>query len=159
MNLTTKLDLEREDMVAALLAEAWGCKVKKLGGYDTVDRLLIKDEKVKGVVEIKCRDVQFLVYPTLYLSVRKYIDLMRWANATRSLPFFVWGLNDGLYYWRLSQRLDGIVCDIKGRTDRGLENDLEPILQIPNALIKRVGPPSQEPAPIFNEEGQGEFAL
>ena len=144
MAFQTSDDLRKEERVARLLEQQWDCKMISIAGaMSPFDRMALRDKKPMAVVEIKCRTYPSNAFKTVFMSLRKAMDLITAKNALRSMGWrtaeavYVWKFADGkVGYLPLSDKdLDKYDVEMQGRTDRGAQNDIEPMVMIPKSVI------------------------
>lgn len=138
-----------EDQAAARLGVAWSCDVFRFAEFSPLDWYCSRGPQFIGVAEIKCRKVRLGAYPTIWLAVRKYHWLTLAAERHKCGAVFVVGYTDALM-WINASDIDARAENIRanaGRIDRGLANDVEPMIEIPVSSLLRV-PTVVEPEPI-----------
>jgi hypothetical protein len=148
-----------EDAVAARLAVIWGCDFTRYADNSPVDwycsrwnKFTRKSDQI-GLAEVKCRKIQFGQYPTIWLSQRKYHWLRVLSFDHKRPAVFVAGCLDAIAWIELGEikRYASHIV-IRGRYDRGLRNDVEPMLDIPVVAFHVVRPLTvvggEEPEPI-----------
>lgn len=139
-----------EDAAASALSRSWSCEFFRFADNSPVDWYCERDGHFIGVAEIKCRKVTLDTYPTIWLAVRKFEWLAIIAERHKCGAVFVVGYTDALA-WIEQSEIAAEVETIKraGRTDRGLRNDVEPMIEIPVSSLKRVVTVvREEPTPI-----------
>lgn len=129
----TAEDRERERAVFAAVGACWGLTACQYAGEaNPIDGYLADGDRVVALVEVKCRDVLEDTYPTVYLSVRKWLALLLGSMQGGVLPLFVVRFDDGAIRWLDVRTLPpGMPMLVRGRRDRGYENDREPVLEVP----------------------------
>lgn len=128
-------DLANEQQVAKFLSEKWGCTFKKLPISYHIDWVVMRD-KPQAFVELKCRKNESKKYPTLLLSLNKW---MRGKELSKELgiPFIVavkW--TDGVFFHTAGSA--DVSYGFGGRTDREDSQDIEPVVLIPVENFKRI---------------------
>jgi hypothetical protein len=126
-------DRELERAVAGAAFEPHGLSVRKLPLAYEVDFAVLRGERVIGVVEVKIRG---RAYETLMLSLHKLQALRRYAGSGLRAWLLV-SVPAGVYAKRI--RPDEPI-DVRwgGRTDRGDPQDVEPVVHLPMATMRRV---------------------
>ena len=129
-------DRAAEDRVAQFLEDRWRVKVGAYGPKSPIDRYLTRmvdgERKVAAIIEIKCRShaVDHPGYPTLYLSLQKYLNLWQAGWLAQVPAFYVARFTDEIRYINIEQIEPGDVW-IKGRRPRaGSANDQEPMIEV-----------------------------
>jgi len=131
----SQADLQNETQVAEHLNKAWSCKFHKLPMSYNVDWMIMRDKPV-AFAELKCRKNDSTRYPTLMLSLNKWVKGSQFANEL-DVPFFIicrW--TDGLFFHEVGST--PVTYGIGGRTDRGDSQDTEPVVYIPVESFKRI---------------------
>jgi hypothetical protein len=130
-------DLSNEKDVANYLADKWSCVFKKLPISYNVDWLLINNsETPKAFAELKCRNNESIKYPTLLLSLSKWMKGKELGKEL-NIPFIVivrW--TDGVYFHIAGKH--EVTYGFGGRRDRNDAQDVEPIVLIPTDTFKKV---------------------
>ena len=98
----TKANGEREFAVATMIEARWECEVHGYGDLSPFDWAIVKDGKVKALAEFKSRDNDSLKYKTIFVSLRKYIDIMRGAVAMKCKAFYIVEYHDQVKFLELS---------------------------------------------------------
>lgn len=134
----TEENLVKEREIADFIEVLWDAKLVKNPSSYRIDFGVIKKGCVKGWVEVKERKIGLTTYPTVILSLRKWMEGRNLAAGTQTRFFFVIQLLDGR-----------ILCtdettterDVKygGRKDRNDINDFEPVVHIPISDFKVLG--------------------
>lgn len=126
----TKEDRSRERSVADTLERAWKVKLVKLRPLAPVDFAVVRDGRVVGWVEIKCRQHELGRYPTLILSSDKALSGMERAERS-GLPWILCAqFTDAIAYTRMKPEYLNAIW-IRGRSDRADDYDIEPCVEIP----------------------------
>lgn len=127
---------EAENRVRQQLEERWRCTLHRYPYLHEVDWYAERDGRIVAYLELKCRTHRHSDYPTIYLSVNKYLTLAKLED--RGVPaFFVVQFTDSLRYIRIGQ-IAQVRMTRAGRRDRGGLNDLEPIMEIPVSDLELV---------------------
>jgi hypothetical protein len=122
-------DVANEEYVRGMLEQAWRCSIVRMPKFSPYDFYAHRDGQLTAILEIKTR---YKVYSTVFLSLRKYVDIRRAACAAGVPCLFVVNYpNDGgIFFYRVTDDLSGVLCTIAGRSDRG-RDESEPCLLIP----------------------------
>jgi len=128
-------DRVNETNVVSIIAPKWKCEAKKLPTSYFIDWVLMRDGKAAAFMEVKCRKNLKSKYPTLMLSLAKWMHGQQFAQAA-NVPFFVaveW--EDGIFWHKAGDV--PVTIGFGGRVDRGDDQDMEPVVFIPVAAFKR----------------------
>lgn len=131
----TQGDLDNEMNVEGLLADMWGCEIRKLPVRYTVDWAVIRNDRLKAYAEFKQRRHPSTKYMTFMLSHLKWCEGRKLADEA-GVPFLVIvRFEDGLFYHQAKS-----ACEIGwgGRADRGDSQDMETVVYIPCSQFKRI---------------------
>jgi hypothetical protein len=133
----SQTDLSNEKDVASYLSDKWNCLFQKLPISYNVDWLLIDTtEKPKAFAELKCRNNESTKYPTLLLSLSKWMKGKELAKEL-NIPFIVivrW--TNGVYFHVAGKH--EVKYGFGGRRDRNDLQDVEPIVLIPTETFRKV---------------------
>jgi hypothetical protein len=121
-------DRSREQGVADLLAEKWGCSIFKMPHLCSVDRMAVDEAEVKAWLEIKCRTNSFDKYPTYMISARKIHDGLHLSRITRVPFILVVSWSDCVKYIKVEKTYP---LRVGGRYDRNDALDEEIVCDIP----------------------------
>ena len=105
----TQDDLDREAAVVAVYAKIKGCEYEKLPIQYKADYAFLRDEDLKALVEIRCRNVSHDKYDTIMLSLLKWHDVNAMARAINVPAMFVVRYTDGIYSIPLREMPDEIT--------------------------------------------------
>ena len=124
-----------EDIVAERTAldracEIWKCTAEKLPIRYELDYLLLREGRGVAWLEIKSRTNARTAYPTYMISFGKIMAARRLSEASQLPSFLLVQWSDYCGYVRLDSLLD-FRTGVGGRTDRGDEQDIEPVALIP----------------------------
>lgn len=131
MILERPVDVENENAAATRLEAAWAVKLHRFPRLHSVDWYAERADELVGYVEIKTRTVTADHYPTVYLSMRKYLSLHWLEQATGIAGTFVAGFACGSLRWIRIRDVDARDVRIAGRSDRGRPEDREPMILVP----------------------------
>ena len=129
-------DLANEKEVASILSAKNGYVFHKLKIAYHVDWLIMENGKPKYVAEIKRRFNPSNQYPTLMLSLQKWMKGKEMA-AEMNIPFVLiirW--DDGLFFYKTGSST--VTYGFGGRYDRDDSQDQEPMVFIPVDKFKRI---------------------
>ena len=124
-----KFGLEAEKIIKKHLEETFGNLTKTEDPYHNLD---FYNDKV--YVEFKRRRCTYGQYPDLMFElckIEKGLELIE--EGVRI--FFVWGCNNGSYYWELKERDKEYFKAMGGRNDRG-KDEYKILAHIKNRYIK-----------------------
>ena len=133
--LETDRDVEIKNKAKVLIANAFHMDIQ-----DLYEPLYIVDwwAENERFIEFKARNHNRLKYPTLLLSLHKWMTLHHYVrNGFAAWLCVQW--QDGLYYMVINN-VSKIGCEYRsgGRTDRNIEGDIEPCVFIPVTKFKRL---------------------
>ena len=123
-------DRAAENAVAVVLEHAWQCEVRHFGAMSPVDWYILRGGRMVGIVELKVRKIESIRYPTVFLSVAKWLCLTKWADGLGVPAGYVVAYTDCVRFIYLAD-VDAKVNRMAGRKGRGAEHDIEPMLEIP----------------------------
>lgn len=132
----TSSDITNEEQVKAVLVSMWDVQFHKLPRFYFVDWILIQDGKAKAFAELKCRNNPRDKYPTLMLSLHKWMHGKAMAQEIDGAFLVIVRWEDGIYYHK--QGWCEVSYGIGGRTDRSDKEDVEPVVFIPIDSFKRI---------------------
>lgn len=131
-------DRASEEAVADVLARAWKCEIRHFADLSPLDWYGIRHNRIVGVLELKCRSHPIDKFPTVFLSVRKWLAL-QFASLGLAVPgIFVVQFADVLRWIPVADvdaravRLAGGVRRIKSASDT------EPLIEVPIAQLRAV---------------------
>lgn len=127
-------DLENEKTVRKILMQKWAVEMHKMPMAYHLDWMVTKDSKAVAFAELKCRDNSILQYPTLMLSMHKWMHGRQMAEEIDGSFLVIVKWIDGLYYHR--QGTAAVTYGVGGRKDRGDSQDMEPVVHIPTDSFK-----------------------
>ena len=131
----TQTDRDLEAQVAYQVAAKFGCIAERTPRMYQMDWLLI-NKTLRSFVEIKRRNVDHNIYPTLILSAHKWHYGCSMAERFGVTFILVIEYTDGIRYWETKD----IKPDVQmgGRCDRGDDQDMEPVIHLPIGLFKKL---------------------
>jgi hypothetical protein len=132
----TEQDLSREKFIGENLASFWNVNLHKLPRAYYVDWMVTKENKVKGFAELKCRSHNKGQFPSLILSMHKWIHGKQMAAEVDGSFIVVVQWKDGLFYHK--QGWCKVDYALGGRKDRGDSQDMEPVVHIPVNYFKTI---------------------
>jgi hypothetical protein len=136
MTFESAVDRNAEDATAIELEAAWRCELHRFGLLAPVDFYAERDGRMTGAVEIKCRTNSAGAYPTVFLSVRKWVALTLVGLGLGVPALFVVRFTDGIR-WIPVSRVDTTGPRIAGRPPRpGARHDREPVIDVPVAALQ-----------------------
>ena len=127
-----------EAEVAEVLAERWRARPYHYGKYAPLDWYFVRGEDVVAVAELKCRNIRWGDYPSIYLSYQKFLHLMFAYTYSQLAALYVIRSVDRLMYIPVED-IPAEPVQIRGRPPRpGAVHDQEPMLQISTSLFRPV---------------------
>jgi hypothetical protein len=132
-------DRRIEQEVANECAGAWDCTITSFGALSPVDWWAARDGRVIGVLELKARTHPITKYPTVFLSVRKWLSLQM-ASAGLLVPaILVVRFTDVGTRWVPLAEVDASKVRIGGgvRANKG-RHDIEPLIDVPCSLLREL---------------------
>lgn len=138
-----KEDRDAEDAIMAKCAFAWNCTIRRFGGLCPVDWYALREEgnrpvPLSGVLECKDRKHPFRQFPTVWISVRKWMNLTNNAPGLACDPIFVAGFTGGEIWWVNVWTVDATKNRMGGRRMMRTEYDYEPVIDVPLAQWKSI---------------------
>jgi len=136
----TPADLKNEEDVVAMLQKRWQCRFVKLPIRYHLDYVAVDGDKAIGFVELKTRNYSMAQIDSMggYL-----MSIGKWSSAKAlydcsGLPFvLVVKTTDGIYYSTFKEfKPDDVL--VRGRTDRGDWQDIEPCVLIKSNRFTKV---------------------
>ena len=133
-------DLQNEKGVASSLEKKWDCKFVKLPIRYHLDFVLTRGDKAVAYAEVKSRNYSMHDIGKMggyLMSIGKWSAAKQLCEAS-SLPFvlLVRAL-DGLYFARFTEFAPDDVL-VRGRTDRGDWQDIEPCVLLNTQRFKLI---------------------
>lgn len=115
----------------------WNCTATDKFSFSDLEAR--KDGELVAIVEVKNRRIRIADYPTIHVSEKKLYRCLDIAEQ-RSCGFvFAVSCETGLYAVSLVRfAVDRMNRKTGGRTDRGLTNDIEQLVEIPTELFFRL---------------------
>ena len=132
----SKKDLANEKEVAGFLSSKTGYVFHKLKIAYHVDWLVMDKEKPKYVAEIKRRLNHSSKYPTLMLSLQKWMKGKEMAAEMNIKFVLIIKWDDGVFFYKAKK--DDVTYGFGGRYDRDDSQDQEPMVFIPVSKFKRI---------------------
>jgi hypothetical protein len=114
----------------------WEVDFHKLPRAYHVDWMLTKRGEAKAFAELKCRNNPRSQYPTLMLSMHKWMHGKAMAQEIGGKFLVIVKWSDGIFYH--TQGWCDVTYGVGGRKDRGDSQDIEPVVHIPTDYFKRV---------------------
>jgi len=124
-------DEQNESAIAAELAAAWQCHIYAFGALCPVDWYAERHGRLVGLLELKTRSHIAAHFPTVFLSLRKWLALMMASLGTGVPALFIVRFADGTRWIRLAD-VEAHVLTIRG-THRiaKTRSDREPLIEVP----------------------------
>lgn len=126
----TEADHRNERAVAAELSEKFGCEVRCFGGRDEVDMYAVRNGRMSAIIELKTRKIHSTKHATVFLAMRKYLDMTRIGAAFAVPAIFVVKYEDCTKYINLSD-VDTSRHTMGGNSRNKAYNDIEPLIEVP----------------------------
>jgi hypothetical protein len=123
-------DLAAEKTALDKACEIWKCTAEKLPMKYELDYLLLREGTGVAWLEIKSRTNPRTEYPTYMNALTKIMAARRLSEASQLPSFLLVQWTDACGYIRIDSLLD-FTTAVGGRTDRGDEQDIEPVAKIP----------------------------
>ena len=127
----TKEDSLLEAKTANILEALWNCSLAKLPRLSPIDWLAMRDERLMGFVELKCRSHPSSRYRTVFLNIRKWESLTSIAYAANVKAIFVVRFLDSIFWKHLNRfeapgpvKMAGCTRIVKSSTD------MEPVFDV-----------------------------
>lgn len=133
----TAEDEKREREVATIIEQEWDCKLRKFGKLDPIDFWAERDGYVVAFFEIKCRNISSTLYETVFVTLRKFLDLLRaqeWSDG-QAKAFVVVRWTDRIGWLHVNDIQPGSLTVLR-RSDFRAENDVEPAFEVPVSAFK-----------------------
>jgi len=127
---STPEDTESEDYVAAKICERYDVELIRFGSLCPIDFFARHKGGVTGVIEVKTRCNDSREYPTVFLSVQKWIALSLASMGMGVPAYFVVRFTDGIRWIEISD-LGAMpyLIRIVYTADEG--DDPEPCIEVP----------------------------
>lgn len=129
--LQTAAQRDREGELADRVGAVWDCTLRAFPAFSPIDWYAERQRRIVGLAELKTRRHVRGTYATVHVALRKWQALAQAEAALGVRGVFVIAWTDALGWasvWTLARHATGIV--LGGRTDRGLANDVEPMLDV-----------------------------
>ena len=127
----TEADNQSAREVANLIEARTGAKLYAFAPFAPIDYFAVKDRDVRGFVEVKTRSHAVGTYPTVFLNMRKWWQLLQWHVCTGLKVSYVVRFTDGIRWIRIQDvdarrvQLGGCNGYVKSRLD------IEPVILVP----------------------------
>lgn len=128
-------DLENERKIVARLEKMWNCGSAKMNGWSYADFILTRG-KIDGVdqgaafAEIRVRSTPRSSYPTIFITLNKYKNMLEFTNFTGLPSFFVVQWADQCAFIQLTEDNEGTTFP-KRRNPKGDDHHDEPCVLLP----------------------------
>lgn len=124
----TKNHLIKEEELAQYAAFKWNCEMRKQDKYNQFDYVALNKGCVRAFVELRCRNNNYLQYPTCFITANKLSGAHAMHQATGLKVLFLVGWKDKTGVANLVKQYP---ISIGGRSDRGDKADMEAVAEIP----------------------------
>jgi hypothetical protein len=132
--LHTSADTANERAVADVVEGRWCCKVNSFGEFSSVDWWMSRDGKMAALAELKCRNNASTKYSTVFLALRKWLDLQRFSLAFGLPSFFIVRFTDCIRFIDVREVMGVLSIGQNSRNEKA--NDTEPVIEVPIASMK-----------------------
>ncbi len=140
---STDADRAGETDVAAMLERAWHCTIAPFGPLAPIDFYATRDGRLVGVLELKTRSQASDRFPTVFLSVRKWLALTLAETGLGCPAIFVVRFADAIR-WVSVRTVDASAVELGGcalprNRRRGAitgASDREPVILVPIATMR-----------------------
>lgn len=134
----TEENLVKEREIADFIQSVWHMSLIKNPKSYRIDFGVMKGGRIRGWVEVKERKINLFTYPTVILSLAKWMQGRRLALETGTRFFFVIQVIDGSILCSEETSATRKV-NYGGRRDRNDSEDIEPVVHIPIADFRVLG--------------------
>ena len=132
----TPEDLAKELTIMETVAKKWKCSFKKLPLSYKVDFVIFNKNRVRGLVEIRRRNVTYGRYPDgIFMSLGKFTTGTHYKRIMQVPFIFVVQFTDGLFYAELED-LYNVVWGGRGQLRDSA--DVEPLMLIPPSSFTEI---------------------
>ncbi len=124
-----KIDRDNEEEIAKEFAAAFGCEYEKLHheGRYKLDYALFRNNKVKGLIEVKQRSESF---KTIILDLSKAKEM--WDYYLKSIPvMFVVRIDGEIKYYKFVDDTYWLFKQVRWHVSKVMETDNGPVIDIP----------------------------
>jgi hypothetical protein len=132
-----KETLRMEGLLKNRVEGKWKVKMAKLPTNYSLDFSVIKDGRVIGLAEAKCRTVSFDTYPTYMISLKKWNAMRQFQASSNLKVLLIVGFTDGDYWVDIST-VGEFSSKMGGRSDRDWTVDTEPCVYFKNKYFKEL---------------------
>lgn len=145
----TDSDRNNQHDTAHQIEQEWRCQLHEFGALSPIDYYATRAGRLAGLLEIKARTHTTTTHPTVYLNVRKWLALTLGEAGLGCPAVYVVRFTDQTCWIRVADidathhRIAGCREIVKARSD------IEPVIAVPVATMKVLGPPCGQPV----EEG------
>ena len=113
-------DLANEIKIINRIEKMWNCESEKMHGFSYADFILIRG-KIDGVAqaaafcEIRVRTNDMAKYPTVFITLNKYKNMLMMSEFTGLPSFFVCQFADRCAYLKLTAENEGTTYPKRNR--------------------------------------------
>lgn len=132
----TQSDLNKEQVFAKEMSEKWGYEFKKLSRVYIVDWMVMRNDELRCFAELKCRNNRKDKYPTLMLSLHKWMRGKELAKETNTSFRLIIKWEDGIFQHEAGTW--PVTYGYGGRKDRADNQDMEAMVFIPTMAFKEI---------------------
>lgn len=135
-------DMRAERSIADEIQAKWKCELHSFGSLAPVDWYAVRYGRMVGVLELKRQSKPFGTYPTVMLSIRKWLCLTLASTAFNVPAIFVVAYSDALCWVGLTD-VDASAVHMTGNRQRNGQggNDYEPIILVPTTKLRLINQP------------------
>lgn len=138
MRLETPEHIARENAIAQTLSRVWRCEVIRQPDFSPVDWHLFRHGKLIAVGEFRGRNIYSYPYEKIWLEVAKWEAITRLSQCCHVHGIWVVEFLNPQIRWIEAKDCAGFDREIGGRTDRGLEEDIDEMICVPVYQMKKV---------------------
>ena len=129
---STNDDRLREAHVIVRLESAWECTIHPYPQLHQVDWYAERHDRLTAHLELKSRHHDLGTYPSVWLNMRKYVNLLTLWIATGVPSLFVVQWADDEVRWIDVAHIDATAVERRGTTHRvKSSSDQEPVIHVP----------------------------
>ena len=125
-------DIENEKRIVEAFAKHCNGEAKYMPKAYTFDAMIVRGEKC-AFVDARRRKNEMNRYPTLCLSLQKFISLKAYAAFATTFYLVEW--DDGMAFYEINEDINLPISYMSRNS--GNPSDNEPVVQIPIADFKR----------------------
>jgi hypothetical protein len=136
----TRADTETEDAIAEEIARHWNCTLNRFAPLCPIDWYAERNGRLVGLAELKNRTHASHTYPTVFLSVRKWLALSLGSMGLDCPALFIANFTNGVRWINVAD-IDARAIRICGASRNRAKmmadgSAIEPIIEVPIASLK-----------------------